>query len=500
MAATVSLIQMLAAGVAKSDGTPLSSGRCRFYQPGTLTPVTVYADTAAATAITPPLILTAGGTGVAYTQQPTRLIVKDSTDTLTLFDGNVNTTRAESEYVTSTSFNGGSETRLQTILDAVTASFGGTAGSWLYKAGANAVEQNIKDVITDICVSVKSFGAVGDGIADDTVAIQRAIDLAASRSGGVVLVPGGTYLISSALTITASGISLRGISCGKSNIRNTNATGNALSISTAAGTVIADISFTHATASTGTGISVANTASSLCSMERVIITGHKTSASLSGGSWVIIEPQFISTGAGGNTLVTNTGTVVVAGLLSSIGAADTTVLIGTGSTSIASTSLTAGAVGVNVGAGTSFFATNVTSSATSGLVVSATAVEVKTSACDWGTVTDGRTGAPVAYTFAGNGNFTPLPQQTDMVRAIGTAGGITVTVNAIAACEFGRKWTLYCVNNSGGVVTWAFNAQYKLIGGAVPNPASGNYTAMSLEYDPISGVVREYAARATAAI
>ena len=43
------------------------------------------------------------------------------------------------------------------------------------------------------CISVKDFGAVGDGIADDTAALQNAISCC--PSGGRVQVPAGTYLI-----------------------------------------------------------------------------------------------------------------------------------------------------------------------------------------------------------------------------------------------------------------------------------------------------------------
>lgn len=49
--------------------------------------------------------------------------------------------------------------------------------------------------------NVKDYGAVGDGIADDTVAVQAALTAAITgRSGGTVYAPTGTYLISDSLT------------------------------------------------------------------------------------------------------------------------------------------------------------------------------------------------------------------------------------------------------------------------------------------------------------
>lgn len=57
--------------------------------------------------------------------------------------------------------------------------------------------------------NVKAYGAKGDGTTDDTAAIQAAID-AAELVGGTVYFPPGTYLISSALVVDASGIALRG--------------------------------------------------------------------------------------------------------------------------------------------------------------------------------------------------------------------------------------------------------------------------------------------------
>ena len=42
-------------------------------------------------------------------------------------------------------------------------------------------------------IDVRSVGAVGDGKAIDTPAVNRAIDLAAAMGGGTVRIPPGTY-------------------------------------------------------------------------------------------------------------------------------------------------------------------------------------------------------------------------------------------------------------------------------------------------------------------
>ena len=61
---------------------------------------------------------------------------------------------------------------------------------------------NFKDV------SVKDFGARGDGFTDDTYAIQSAINYVADMGGGIVRVPVGVYLVSN-ITIYGD-ISLEG--------------------------------------------------------------------------------------------------------------------------------------------------------------------------------------------------------------------------------------------------------------------------------------------------
>ncbi|MBF7142928.1 MULTISPECIES: putative Ig domain-containing protein [Pseudomonas] len=44
--------------------------------------------------------------------------------------------------------------------------------------------------------NVKDFGAVGDGVTDDTAAMQAAIDAASAAGGGTVFVPSGTFIVS----------------------------------------------------------------------------------------------------------------------------------------------------------------------------------------------------------------------------------------------------------------------------------------------------------------
>lgn len=54
------------------------------------------------------------------------------------------------------------------------------------------------------------YGAAGDGITDDTSAIQAAINACQVVGGGIVFIPSGTYLVSSSLSLTGDNIVIKG--------------------------------------------------------------------------------------------------------------------------------------------------------------------------------------------------------------------------------------------------------------------------------------------------
>jgi len=74
-------------------------------------------------------------------------------------------------------------------------------------AGTGAVARTVQGKLRE-SVSVKDFGAVGDGVTDDTAAIQAALN--SLTTGGVVNLPVGTFIVSAQLDFLYSGITLRG--------------------------------------------------------------------------------------------------------------------------------------------------------------------------------------------------------------------------------------------------------------------------------------------------
>ena len=67
----------------------------------------------------------------------------------------------------------------------------------------------LRELLNDVAVSVRDFGALGDGRADDTEAIQRAIDAVAREQSGAVFLPPGRYRIRS--LVMRHGVAIQGV-------------------------------------------------------------------------------------------------------------------------------------------------------------------------------------------------------------------------------------------------------------------------------------------------
>ena len=75
---------------------------------------------------------------------------------------------------------------------------GATPGADFTASGNSAVTRTVQDKLND-AVSIKDFGAVGDGLTDDTVAIQQAL-----TAHDAVYIPSGVYLTSATIQVEAN--------------------------------------------------------------------------------------------------------------------------------------------------------------------------------------------------------------------------------------------------------------------------------------------------------
>jgi len=74
------------------------------------------------------------------------------------------------------------------------------------QTNVNNLETTVATVdsqLKDLAINVKDYGAKGNNSADDSSAIQNALDFAHTQSGGTVYIPKGTYLINQGLVIYA---------------------------------------------------------------------------------------------------------------------------------------------------------------------------------------------------------------------------------------------------------------------------------------------------------
>lgn len=195
--ATASLVQFLYAGVKDSLGNPVASGTARFYVPGsTSETITIYKDRAQAETLSQPVTLDAAGAAEVYVASQCEIVIKDSlgvqqrltANGASVEDAQVNVTWNSTREPLSTAF-----TALETSL--------GSGASYMESGSTGVVSRSYHDAVHTY-ISPFDFGAVGDGLADDTIPVQRALNRAIAT--GLPLFLSAVHKTTSAITGSGS--------------------------------------------------------------------------------------------------------------------------------------------------------------------------------------------------------------------------------------------------------------------------------------------------------
>jgi hypothetical protein len=161
---------------------PLVGGKLYSYQAGTTTPLATYADASGATFNTNPIILDSRGEANVWLGTASyKLALYTATDVLVWTVDNV----------------GGPD---QSTLAQLAAS-GGSALIGFLQAGTGAVATTVQTKLRQI-VSAKDFGAVSDGVTNNTAAVQAAIN-SLGIYGGTVYINEGCKFALKSLTFPA---------------------------------------------------------------------------------------------------------------------------------------------------------------------------------------------------------------------------------------------------------------------------------------------------------
>ena len=178
-------------------GEPVASGSIYFYVAGsTSTEVQVYSD-AAETPMTQPVALDAAGRAEVYLKVPAEVKVLNSLGSQVRLSTRSETVAAGQVDCTWNS----TSAELDAVLTAIETNVG-PAAKYLESGATGTVARTVHDAL-HFHITPKDFGAVGNGSADDTIPLQRAINQAIATKLPLFLGE-YTYKVTSGLTIAGA--------------------------------------------------------------------------------------------------------------------------------------------------------------------------------------------------------------------------------------------------------------------------------------------------------
>lgn len=311
------LITPLAAGVRGAE-----NGSVDVFRRGTSTRATYYGDFEATLAVIPAdsIDLDANGRALLYVNELVDVDCYASDGTLLLtFTAGAAAPAVEyqgqsftgQKYDTAASGAGsGYGTTVQAALDR----WKDSAGAVDFKVDVGGVATSLEDALAAaqplyFDVTSPAYGAVGDAVTDDTVAINAAITAATAAGGGVVFFPAGLYRTTSALTLPDS-VSILGAGSSCSGIGVDHATANAISVNSSTRQFIEGIAIGALQSNTGANISVASCRGLMirdCSIGSTATNGDCIGIAVGANSFVVVDNCLMAMGTTGSSAITVVG-------------------------------------------------------------------------------------------------------------------------------------------------------------------------------------------------
>ncbi|CAB5187170.1 Pectate lyase superfamily protein [uncultured Caudovirales phage] len=194
MAVNISSVAGAAWQFFTDDGAPLTGGLIYTYLAGTTTPATTYTTSVGNVANANPIVLNAAG------RTPAEIWLTNSVSYKFVVKTSTGVTVGTYDDLYGIAL-GSDLTSFQTLLA------GSTGSSYVgfIQSGTGAVAETVQTKLREQ-ISVKDYGATGDGFTDDTAFIQNAIN---ANPGRIIFFPKGQYIFSS-LTVTSDSTTLRG--------------------------------------------------------------------------------------------------------------------------------------------------------------------------------------------------------------------------------------------------------------------------------------------------